>query len=254
MTDAAWPEPAALTPLGANEVQVWRASVSGLSPLLGRLRAVLDAEGRAGADRFLVEADRARHIVSHGLLRLLLAQYLSHDPAALRLAGGDHGKPRLVEPAGATVQFNLSHSGDLVLLALSDGPAVGIDVQCWLPLRLDGEIERTSERFLSVAERVELGALAPERRREAFFAIWSRKEAYLKARGESLAGGLDWFDVTATPSVSCLRADRRDPGAPGEWTLRGLPIDPVYSAAVAVHASAPRLRLATAGHRVLAHA
>ncbi|HET9982527.1 MAG TPA: 4'-phosphopantetheinyl transferase superfamily protein [Longimicrobiales bacterium] len=236
----AWATPADHPPLPDDEVHVWKASVAALAPGEVRLRALLDAAELARAERYRFARDRTQYVVAHGLVRLLLARYLGAEPAALKFAAGPFGKPSLCEPAGGGLEFNLSHSADLVLLAVTRHRAVGVDVECW---DRDIEAELLARQFFSPAERAQLAALPPDARVPGFFACWSRKEAYIKATGLGVSQGLDYFDVSLAPGEPArLLADRHATGRAAAWTLHDLAPAPGYSGAVIADGAPWRLR------------
>jgi 4'-phosphopantetheinyl transferase len=139
-----------------------------------------DERGRAGSFRFA--GDRSQYVIARGLLRTLLGERLGVDPERIEFAYGEHGKPELARETG--LRFNLSHSGGMFALALSEGGRVGVDVEA---VREDLFAEGIARRYLpaTVAEGIERRA-GTERVRE-FFRAWVRQEAYAKARGGGLA-------------------------------------------------------------------
>jgi 4'-phosphopantetheinyl transferase len=171
------------------------------------------------------------------LLRTILGRYLDVAPGTVRFCYGPHGKPALIaEMAEQTgVRFNVAHSHDLALYAVTRGREVGIDVE-----RIRAEVASTeiAQRFFSPAEVAALCALPDELQTEAFFACWTRKEAYIKATGGGLSHPLDGFDVSLTPGepVVALRT-HADPQEAARWSLRALDPGPGYAAAVAVEAT-----------------
>ena len=220
-------------PLGAHDVHVWRV------PLDDETRvesywALLDDEERRRATRFVRDVHRRRFIAAHGALRTILAGYLDARPTALAFVNGEHGKPALRNVTGRpSVEFNLSHSDDLALVAVARARAVGVDLERW------SEVEHLelAERFFSPGERDALRALAhaPHLVEAGFFAAWTRKEAYLKATGQGIARGLHHFDVALTPGEPArLLADRLDDAATARWSMIALEPAPGYSAALVV--------------------
>jgi 4'-phosphopantetheinyl transferase len=216
--------------LPPDEVHVWRAELD-LSPeRVDALADVLIADERARAARFHFERDRHRWTVARARLRLLLARYLGGPPDRFRFALGAHGKPALARPEDTDLRFNVSHSRGLALYAVSRGREVGVDVE---GLRADFATDEIAERFFSPAERRALRAVPPELRCEAFFACWSRKEAYIKARGLGLAIPLDAFDVSLAPhEPAALLATRDEPGETVRWSLEALTPGPGFAGAV----------------------
>jgi 4'-phosphopantetheinyl transferase len=230
------------TPLGEGEVHVWRIS---LDVEADPLQPLLSPDERQRAARFHRDEHRRRYVAAHGALRIILGAYLEAAPESLAFEIGEHGKPSLREPfgpAGTRVEFNLSHSADLALLAVAHDHPVGVDVERW------SEVEHLelAERFFSRAERDALRSLAnvAEHLDAGFFAAWTRKEAYLKATGYGIARGLHHFDVTLAPSVeAALLADRRDATATQRWTMRSFVPAKGYSGAVVAAAPLRNLML-----------
>jgi 4'-phosphopantetheinyl transferase len=220
-------------PLGAHYVHVWRV------PLDDDARAdsywsLLSEEERRRAARFVRDVHRRRFVAAHGALRSILAAYVDAEPAAIDFVSGEHGKPALRDVTGRpSVEFNLSHSDDLALVAVARARAVGVDLERW------SEVEHLelAERFFSPGERDALRALAhaPHLVEAGFFAAWTRKEAYLKATGQGITRGLHHFDVALTPGEPArLLADRLDDAATARWSMIALEPAPGYSAALVV--------------------
>lgn len=191
---------------------------------------MLDGEERERAARFRLALHRRRFVAARGALRRILGGYLGMPPAELHFTYGPHGKPAL--PAHPELSFNLSHSEDLALLAVTCGPPVGVDVE---RLRRLDNLEGLARRVLSGRERRRLAALPPEQRQAAFHRAWTRKEAYLKARGEGIFRGLERVEVTFEPGAPPrLVAAADDPLTTAFWTLCSLEPAPGFIAAVAV--------------------
>ena len=160
---------------------------------IGAFYDLLDDAERARAARFRFGRDRRRYIVRHGRLRELLGAYLDCAPSSVRLRRDRFGKPSV---AAADLRFNVSKSHGLALYAVSRDREVGCDIE-----RRDAGFaaDHIAEQFFSTLESHTLRALAPERQTEAFFNCWTRKEAYVKARGDGLTVALDGFDVSLAP-------------------------------------------------------
>lgn len=176
------------------------------------------------------------YVVAHGGLRHVLAGYTGIKPGALAFDVGAAGKPSLAIPNSdkhePAIEFNLSHSGHVVLIAVARGRAVGVDVERW-----DRQVEHVSlaEHFFSPYERDALRQLSgdSEALNEGFFNAWSRKEAYLKALGAGIAQGLHHFDVSLRPGEpAALLADRNDSAATMRWEMMSLDVGHEYSAAL----------------------
>ncbi len=216
--------------LPADEVHVWKADLEPSAAQVQCFVEILSPDERARAARFHFARDRDRWTVARGQLRALLARYLGGLPDQFRFSLGPHGKPALAAPAGTHLRFNLSHSAGLALYAVARGREVGVDVEA---LRPDFATDEIAERFFSPTERRALRAVPPERRCEAFFACWTRKEAYIKARGLGLAIPLDAFDVSLAPDEpAALLATRDEPGESVRWSLEALAPGPGFAGAV----------------------
>jgi 4'-phosphopantetheinyl transferase len=144
----------------------------------------LSSDEKTRADRFRFDKDRRRFILARGLLRQVLSRYAQAEPAALTFTYSDDGKPELLQQGGGqAVRFNLSHSGDVVLIAVTRGRHLGVDVEC-----LDRElhIHEIAQRFFAPEEAAALHRLPVALQRKAFFQYWTVKEAYAKAVGGGL--------------------------------------------------------------------
>jgi 4'-phosphopantetheinyl transferase len=160
-----------------------------------RLAALLAADERARAALFRFARDRRRFVVRRGRAREWLAEEVGGNPARLRFTANAHGKPELT----GGPHFSLSHSGETMMLAIGDAE-LGCDIEAIDPALDWPPLART---FFSPTENAALAALAPEAARTAFFACWSRKEAFIKALGLGLSYPLDAFTVSvgAAPAV-----------------------------------------------------
>ena len=156
------------------------------------LHELLSNEERARAARFVSDDVRRRFVAARGTLRRVLADELGAAPSALEFSYGEHGKPAL---QNSTTVFNLSHSGDIALIAIADCGVVGVDVEV---LRDDTDFDAIAENSFSDAELAAWRALPEAEKRDAFFATWTCKEAYLKALGTGFAVSSRAFDVSVT--------------------------------------------------------
>jgi len=174
---------------------------------------------------------RTRFVVARATLRTILGRYLGTAPQEVALACNRHGKPLLDRRVHATeLQFNVSHSADLAVLAVTEGREVGIDVEA---LREVCDADRIAARHFDAAEQATYLALPAPLRREGFFVRWTLKEAYIKARGMGLAIPLSSFSV-----ASVAGADGRhqvcphDPEDGRRWSAMRLPALPGFAAAL----------------------
>jgi 4'-phosphopantetheinyl transferase len=230
-----WSSLPSAVPLGPADVQVWRVSLAAGGGVLARLRAVLTDDERARADRFVNERHGARFTVAHAFLRDVLSRHVGAPAGSLRFDTASAGKPFL---AGSRLRFNLSHSGDVALLAVGLDREIGVDVEGSRPL---SDALELAERYFAPVEVAALRSLPAPEREDAFLRCWTLKEAYVKGVGGGLGIPLDGFEVQFAPA-------REEPGlrilgATGRpaWTLRTLEPGPGYFGALAVHGSGWRL-------------
>lgn len=228
-----WRLPPETLILGSDEVHIWRATLDQPISQIESFRHTLAADEQARAERFYFQRDRERFIVARGVLRALLGFYLLSAPECLSFCYSSQGKPALAgESGGDTVRFNLSHSHGVALYAVTRGREVGIDFE---RIRFDLEVEQIAERFFSRREIATLRTLPIDLRTYAFFLCWTRKEAYIKARGEGLSLPLDQFDVSLVPGEpAALLSTHPDPHEALRWSLQELSPTPGYVAALAV--------------------
>jgi len=166
--------------------EIWHIRI-GPNPVPIRLVEVLSPEERRHAARFVREIDRRRFLLCHAALRSILGEWLGEPPEHLRFASGRWGKPVLDRPfSDAAVEFNLSHTAELGLVAVTRGRRVGIDVETIRPLN---EMLDIARRVLAARDCAVLTALPPEQAIEAFWRAWTANEACLKAVGSGLGAG-----------------------------------------------------------------
>ena len=196
-------------------VSTWRA-----------LDHLLTAAERAHRDRFVFECDRQAFTVCRARLRHILGDRLGVAPREISFKLGPYGKPHVHDDA---VAFNVSHSGDLGLIAISDQEVVGVDIERERSLP---DFMSISRRYFSEEERAQLAKLPHELRQRAFFLCWSRKEALIKAIGMGLSFGLDQFDVELDPREAAKIKRIDGECSSTRWVLHHLTIAPRYCAAL----------------------
>jgi 4'-phosphopantetheinyl transferase len=236
-----WQAPPQHLSLLHHEVHVWLVALDQPALAMSAWLATLSPEERERARRFYALRDRDRYVTAHFALRDILGRYMQLAPADVRLDVTPNGKPVLASALrGHQLEFNLSHSHDLALVAVGTGRQLGVDVEY---MRSGVNEEAIAERFFSPAEAASLRSLPPEARLAAFLAGWTQKEAYSKARGEGLRRPLDQFAVVIVPGQpAALLYDQSDPQAASRWSLRALDVGPAYTAAVAAEGQQWHLR------------
>jgi 4'-phosphopantetheinyl transferase len=219
----------------AGEVHVWHGTLEPPTPLRDRFAALLASDERERASRFRFDRDRLRFIAGRAQLRMLLGRYLQTNPQTIAFRYGRYGKPELT---ASELQFNLSHSGPQMLVAVTRIGEVGVDIELDTT---DMSGEQIAERFFSPAEVATLRGLPAACQPRAFLACWTRKEAFIKARGDGLQLALDSFDVSLAPGqpVAIMRTEWSH-SEPTEWSLTDLTDGLAgYVAAVAVRSATP---------------
>lgn len=231
--DRQWSSPPQSLKLLNNNVHVWRANLDQPAERLHLLRQTLCDDELQRAERFYFERDRARFVVGRGLLRFILSRYLEIAANKLQFCYSSRGKPELAETLNANqIRFNLSHSQELVLYAVTRDRSIGIDVEYIRPMP---EAEQIVKSFFSTYENSVFQHLPPDRKQLAFFNCWTRKEAFVKAIGDGLSLPLDRFDVSLTPGEPArLLGIKGDRTYSTRWSLQDLTPAPGYAAALAV--------------------
>lgn len=177
-----------------GQIHIWSASLDQPELQFQRLYQTLSLDEDDRAKRFVFERDRRHFAICRGILRAIVARYLSVSADSVSFKYGTNGKPGLVDSSGnETFFFNLSHSEGLALYAFTRDQEVGVDLEC---MRDISELEQLAERIFSVREIEIFRSLAEGRKKEAFFNGWTRKEAFVKALGDGLSLPLDNFDVS----------------------------------------------------------
>ncbi len=235
---ATWEHAPAEPSLSADEVHVWRASLDLPAEDAGRLDRLLSSEERDRRDRLRPPLARVRFSSSRGWLRYILARYVRTDPACLAFRFSERGKPSLSGLApDLDLHFNLSHSSDLALIAVSLGREVGVDVEHTGRGADTGLIAR---RCFTSGESAWLDAQPAGENLDAFYRCWTRKEACAKACGEGLRLVLRRFD--ADPGVRGSAFVQVHPAGAGPLSLCSLDPGPGYVGALAVRAGPCRLK------------
>ncbi len=222
-------EPPILDPMA---VHVWHAPLAAWTDQTPQFDPWLRDDERQHAARLLLPQDRQRFLVCRGLLRKLLEAYGMAPAQEIEFVLGPQKKPRLHERhAAGQWEFNLSHADEMAVFALTRGRSVGVDVQDIRSINLADQIVR---RQFADVERVQYQSLKPRQRPHAFTALWTRKEAYLKALGTGLHRPLNGFAMSVRDDqpAELLHVDG-DPQAPERWTIASWWWDAWHHVAVA---------------------
>jgi 4'-phosphopantetheinyl transferase len=223
-----------------NEVHIWRARLD--VPWSWTLDEALSLEDRTRADRFKFESDRRKFCVARASLRLILGRYLKAKPGRLELQLNQFGKPFLADQKRSQgIRFNLSHSHQLALIAITRDREVGVDVEF---MRSEFVSDEVATNFFSRVEVEQFRSVPPDLRTESFFNCWTRKEAYIKARGEGLYCPLDQFDVFVAPGTPAMLLESRvGTNETERWSFHDIDAGDRYAGSMAVENGFSRLVL-----------
>lgn len=239
-SDSCWRAPDERLTLCPALVHVWRAGLDWEPARIREAETALAPDEQARAQRFFFERDRTRYVAGRATLRAILGRYLGVPPEGVGLCYGPRGKPALASSqTAAALRFNLAHSDGLALYAITLGRELGVDLE---RLRPEFATDAVAENFFSSAEVATLRGLSTGRQVRAFFDCWTRKEAYIKARGDGLWLPLDRFEVALAPGEpAALLATHDEPAEARRWSLRQLQPGPGYAGALAVEGGGWRL-------------
>lgn len=217
--------------LEAGEAHVWRFGLDVPTAARAAWTDLLAPDEMAKFFRFRTDELRDRYLAAHARCRILLGAYLGKPPDVVAIDSGASGKPQLRH---AGWHFNLSHSRDQGMVALTRSAAIGVDVE-YQAREVDRE--GISARYFSSAERTRLRMAPPKDRNEIFYRLWTTKEAWLKATGDGIVGGLDRveFEVSETFDVR-LAMIFEDGRSVDEWTVRSFAVTGDFLGAVAIRA------------------
>lgn len=224
-----WRKTPAILSLSPNYIDIWSCHLPELGKDITTFYHLLTADERERADRLRVEKKQQQFILTRGYLRQRLGWLTGMAPEDLLFDYLEHGKPILAKQQKyIDITFNISHADELALVAISQRHSIGIDIE-----KIDRQLDYCPlvGRFLSPAEQVELNSLPPSVRVRAFFATWTRKEAFIKATGDGISYGLGNFDVSVDPDLGAPKIKPRK-GDPAIWTALDLPVDDDYSGCV----------------------
>ena len=226
--------------LSADEVHLWRIDLAAIAQGSERWREVLSTDECARADRFRAARDREFFTATRAVLRMIAGNYVGMPPATLEFFYSEKEKPHVDADATGGLEFNVSHSGSIAVLAFARARAVGVDVEL---LRDNFDHEGLARRFFSEREQQEISLLPAAEKYAAFFRCWTRKEAYIKAQGVGLSMPLRDFDVSLrSGEENALLDTRPDSSEAARWTLRDIAVPSGYVGALCVRGTRWTLR------------
>jgi 4'-phosphopantetheinyl transferase len=220
-----WQQPPDKLPALETSVQVWAVRLDDPTVDIEGGQEVLSDDERARAARFRFERHCRRYLAAHIALHEILRRYIGSSPARLSFELGANGKPRLMPAFACALEFNLSHSNEMALIAVSQGRELGVDIE---HVRQTFEFQEVAERFFTTKEVAALRGLPQALQRQAFFKCWTSKEAFLKAKGTGLSGALDEVEISLTNNQHVRIAA----AVPGWWLCELSPITDYEAALV----------------------
>lgn len=208
--------------LSLHEVHVWTTDLEISQDQEAAFLNTLSRDEVIRANRFLSPIHKRRFIAARGTLRYILSQYLEIKPQELSFVYGEHNKPAI---PNTDLQFNLAHSQDIAIYGLTLDHEVGIDIE---------KIQHSynpaiAERYFSAKENKELEQIPEEEKKEAFYRLWSRKEAIIKALGKGFSQSLATFDVSLKPISEIIQIEETD------WSLISLDVNKEFASALATN-------------------
>ena len=221
--------PAGAATVGAS-VDIWSIRLDVPPQSASGAKKFLSTDEHTRADAFRNELAQRNYIIAHAALRQILANRLMLNPTEIPFRTGSYGKPALAGSVADQLEFNLTHSGNLALVAVTRGGEVGIDVETVRPMP---DALRIAERFFAAGESDALKELPAPEQAAAFLNLWTRKESLAKATGLGIANSLARFEVT-WGNEAAVKAIDGDPRLAAQWTLHSFVPAPGYLAAVAV--------------------
>ncbi len=224
--------------LGRRQVHLWLTDPLSNrdAGLLAAYDGLLTEAERARGGRYRFERDRHAFLVTRALVRTVLSRYCSVGPADWRFVENEYGRPEIAGPLGhPPLRFNLSHTAGLIACVVALDREIGVDVEV-VGHRSTVAI---AEDFFAEPEIAALRKLAEPERIQQFYAIWTLKESYIKARGMGLAIALDqfWFDLERGPQP-IIEIDSRLDDSAETWQFERQRPTPDHHLALAIRREA----------------
>jgi 4'-phosphopantetheinyl transferase len=235
-----WNPVRGIPPLQSDEVQLWRIDLEETADLIEPYSSLLDDEERAKSLRYRIGRPRDHFAIGRACLRALLGANLEADPRTITITNGLHGKPEASPVGGNNIAFNVAHSKDRILIALSRKGSIGVDVEHIDP---STDIMEVAQANFTANEVATLSALSnADARLRTFYTYWTRKEAITKADGRGLLLPLDSFDI-ALDSMHHHPVEVNDSTGSGKKRFFLTDLDLEDEAAGALALPSPNLRI-----------
>ncbi len=225
--------------LSSDTIDVWLCDLKTLSDNINEFYALLSVAERERASKLMIKDKQEQFVITRGYLRQRLGWLTNSDPKSFTFDYLEHGKPVLSNDHQQTdITFNVSHSHELAVIAISQKQRLGVDIE---KINRESNPRKLVSRFFSEAEQLAMSALPETLLTKAFYASWTRKEAFIKAVGDGVTYGLGNFDVSVDP-------DRHEPdinlhqASDEKWSAFNLPVNDDYMACLVSDSNAIELR------------
>lgn len=221
-----WLKPNPDPQLDAGNVDVWLFHLNIAQPRISQFYPLLSAEEKERSERLINSIHRKRMIASQGFLRTVLSLYLQRPAESLEFIRAERGKPslkRLTEEPD--IQFNLSHSHNLAILALAHKQTLGIDIEYSNPKH---KWKKIIHRFYTEAEREAIFNLPESQQEQAFYQVWTRKEAHMKVTGQGLHLAPHHFTVSVPPDAAAFIENHKQPDD-RDWFMQDLRLPETFN-------------------------
>ena len=216
--------------LKPDSVHIWSVHISQNKSNLTYFWDLLSTDEQKKANAFYFSKDKNCSIIARGVLRELLGSYLKIDPKHIEFQYGKNGKPMFGNPEN--IEFNISHSGDVIIFGFTKNNEIGIDVEY---IKQDPELLEIASNFFSDEEVKSLYELDTSERLLGFFNCWTRKESFIKAKGDGLSFPLKEFVVSLSPyKKTALLKTKWDANEKSKWVLESFVPSSGYVGAIAV--------------------
>ncbi|MCW8957014.1 MAG: 4'-phosphopantetheinyl transferase superfamily protein [Gammaproteobacteria bacterium] len=220
-----WLKPNPSPQLNTGSVDIWLFQLNIAEPRIKQLYPLLSAEEKDRSERLINFIHRKRMIAAHGFMRSVLSLYLQRPPESLEFIRANRGKPSLIQLTNeADIQFNLSHSHNLAILAVADSQALGIDIEF---MDRKHEWKKIIHRFFSNTEQAAIFKLPEAQQELAFYQVWTRKEAHMKVTGQGLHLGPGQFTVSVPPEAAAFIENHKQPDD-RQWYMQDLSLPDMF--------------------------
>jgi 4'-phosphopantetheinyl transferase len=228
-----WRLPPTYPTLSGNEVHIWYVCLNQFDNYVDQMAQILSDIELKRAERFHFLQHRNQFITAHGLLRKLLADYMNIESDRITFEYSRNGKPYLSEKfSKEKIRFNLSHSNNYALFAISVEREIGVDIEQICEF---ADMDKIAEQVFSTKEIAILRSLPDSEKKRVFFIFWTRKEAYIKAIGKGISSALDTIDISSYPFNAAVSIDAGENSEDkNHWTIQDLLPLPGFAAAFAV--------------------